>query len=88
MLSAGFGIIGFVLMLRSTITLNFAPGPFHSDEYVDPKTDAPPPHIESSPRPWLYRPGIILILIGLVLQMFALVIGHYPNQISVLFQVK
>jgi hypothetical protein len=72
-----FEIAGFLLVIISTKKLEFQPGDFVSDVYVDPKTKQPPPHIESYPNPRLYRPGIYLVIIGLGLQIADIIANDY-----------
>lgn len=72
-------IIGFVLMIKSTKKLDFQPGDFVSDVYVDPKTKKPPPHIESSPNPLIYRPGIYFVIAGLSSQIADIIIPKLFN---------
>ena len=73
-------IIGFILMLKATVKLTLKStlpnhtGMFDADEYVDPKTSKPPPHIESSPRPRIYRPAIGIVIFGLSLQLVSIII--------------
>jgi hypothetical protein len=64
-----FEFAGFVLMIKSTTRLDRIRGDFVSDRYADPRTGEPPPHIESSPNPLIYRPGIYSIMIGLGFQV-------------------
>jgi hypothetical protein len=70
-------IVGFVLVIKSTIRLDYKPGGFMGGEYVDPKTEKPPPHIESSPIPLIYRPGIYLVIAGLALQIADVIVSEY-----------
>ena len=63
-------VLGFLLMLRPSRKLEFQEGDFVSDRYVDPKTKKPPPKIEGPPDPRKYRPGLILIIAGLISQGF------------------
>ena len=72
-------IVGFFLIIKSTKKLNYKPGGFIGPEYVDPKTGKPPPHIESFPNPLRYRPGIILVMIGLGLQIADIAIPELFN---------
>jgi hypothetical protein len=72
-----FEIIGFFLVIRSTKKLDLQGGGFTADRYVDPKTKQPPQHIESYPNPALYRPGIILVMFGLGLQIVDIVATQY-----------
>jgi hypothetical protein len=77
----GMEIAGFLFVIRSTKKLDLEEGGFMADRYVDPKTKKPPPHIESYPNPLLYKPGIILVMIGLGLQIvdiFVTQILNYP----------
>lgn len=48
-----------------------------ADRYIDPKTKQPPPRIESYPDPLLYRPGIVLVVIGLGLQIVDIIVTQY-----------
>ena len=70
-------ILGFLFMIRSTKKLNYKEGDFVGPEYVDPKTDKPPPHIESSPNPLMYRPGIWLVVSGLASQIADLIVTEH-----------
>ena len=72
-------IVGFFLIIKSTKKLNYKPGGFIGPEYVDPKTGKPQPHIESFPNPLRYRPGIIVVMIGLGLQIADIAIPKLFN---------
>jgi hypothetical protein len=43
-------------------------------EYVDPKIEKPTTHIESSPIPLIYRPGIYLVIAGLAAQVVDIIV--------------
>jgi hypothetical protein len=75
-------IVGFFFVIRSTKRLDYSPGGFIGPEYKDLKTGKPPPHIESYPNPLLYRPGIIVVMIGLGLQILDIVIPKIFPQIE------
>lgn len=60
-------IAGFVFMINATRKLVLKEGGFVGDIYVDPNTDKPPHHIEGSPNPTYYRPGIYMVVVGLVI---------------------
>ena len=70
----GLEILGFIFILKSTKLLKYAPGIFHSSQYVDKKTGKPPEYIESAPKPRMYRPGIVLVIIGLGIQIVQIVV--------------
>ena len=70
-------ILGFIFMIKSTKKLNYKEGDYVGPECVDPKTDKPPPHIESSPNPLTYRPGIYCIVTGLSLQIVDIIVTQY-----------
>jgi hypothetical protein len=61
-------VVGFVIIWKSSRKLEFQEGDFVSDRYVDPKTGKPPPKIEGPPDPRLYRPGLYLVISGLISQ--------------------
>ncbi len=72
-------ILGFLFIIRSTPRLVLRPGGFTADHYVNPKTNQPPPEIEGQPDPLIYRPGIIMVMIGLGLQIVDIVLTQYLN---------
>jgi hypothetical protein len=67
-------IIGFIFIIKSTPRLVLRPGGFTSDHYVNPKTNQPPPEIEGQPDPLIYRPGIVMVMIGLGLQIADIIV--------------
>ena len=64
----GLEIVGFVLMINSSRKLVLKKGDFVADIYVEKSTGEPPEHIEGSPNPAIYRPGIYSIIVALFLQ--------------------
>jgi hypothetical protein len=62
-------IAGFVFMINSTRKLVLKKGDYVADIYVDPNTCDPPHHIEGAPNPTYYRPGIYMVVVGLVIQI-------------------
>jgi hypothetical protein len=70
-------IIGFGFILNSTRRLVLRQGGFTSDQHVDPNTGQPPREIEGPPNPLLYRPGSILIMTGLGLQIADIVVTQH-----------
>jgi hypothetical protein len=64
-------------MINSTRRLVLRQGGFTSDQHVDPTTGQPPPEIEGPPNPLIYRPGIYLVIAGLVLQIADVIISEY-----------
>jgi hypothetical protein len=66
-------------MINSTRRLVFRAGDFVSDIYVDPKTCKPPHHIEGAPNPMYYRPGIYMVVVGLVIQIADILINQRFN---------
>jgi hypothetical protein len=73
-------IIGFIFIIKSNPRLVLKQGGFIGDVYVDPKTDKPPPEIEGPPDPRMYRPGIYLVIAGLVAQGIDIAVSwYYPD---------
>jgi hypothetical protein len=72
-------IAGFVFMINSTRRLILKEGDFVADIYVDPNTNEPPHHIEGSPNPSYYRPGIYMIVVGLVIQIADILMNQRFN---------
>lgn len=62
-------ILGFILIIKSTTKLVLKQGGMIGDIHVDPKTDKPPPLMESFPNPLLYKPGLGFVIAGLGLQV-------------------
>jgi hypothetical protein len=74
-----FEIFGFVLMIKSTRKLVLKKGDFVAEIYVEKSTGKPPQHIEGSPNPTYYRPGIYLVIAGLILQIAAIIVTQRFN---------
>jgi len=67
-------------MINSTRKLVLKEGGYTGDIYVEKKTGKPPKHIEGSPNPAIYRPGIATVIAGLSFQIADLIAQLYGFQ--------